>query len=334
MSDPKPNVSKMPEKKETPEKKDRIPLGTRRLVGYGYLVIFIFFAVFFLFLAEARKVNPGLDTPRWALLLAGILVLPLFLPAFKYVAPYIKSVKISELEVSFAQVEIAAYPLTALADQLRTAAAQVSAPEYETIIISLSSVIIDAIKAVQTTKDEILVVDLREGNVWIPPNLYLLTSLAADRTSVRQIAFVETHHEEEVFVGMCFPDDLREALAQKFPVLQEAAEKSNYQQLALDYPLGHTYFQVLKNLHPPIPPGVPRQEIWLTSSSLFALAGTYIHRQKIESKESLTEDDYRKILRSDYPYTAVVNDEKLESLINRDTVALLVARNQVAKSSA
>jgi len=102
MSDPKPTVSKMPEKKETPEKKDRIPLGTRRLVGYGYLVIFIFFAVFFLFLAEARKVNPGLDTPRWSLLLAGILVLPLFLPAFKYVAPYIKSVKISELEVSFA----------------------------------------------------------------------------------------------------------------------------------------------------------------------------------------------------------------------------------------
>ena len=85
-----------------PKKKDRIPLGTRRLVGYGYLVIFVFFAVFFLFLAEARKVNPGLDTPRWSLLLAGILVLPLFLPAFKYVAPYIKSVKISELEVSFA----------------------------------------------------------------------------------------------------------------------------------------------------------------------------------------------------------------------------------------
>src|SRR5258707_4528470 len=72
MSDSKPNVSKMPEKKEMPEKKSRIPLGPRRLVGYGYLVIFVFFAVFFLFLAEARKVNPGLDTPRWSLLLAGL----------------------------------------------------------------------------------------------------------------------------------------------------------------------------------------------------------------------------------------------------------------------
>jgi len=324
MSDPKSNVSK------TPEKKDRVPLDSLRLIGYGYLVVFVFFAVFFVFLAEARKVSPALDTPR----LAAILILPLFLPAVKYVAPYIKSVKISELEVSFAQVEIAAYPLTALADQLRTAAAQVSAPEFETMMISFSSVIIDAIKAVQASKDEILVVDLREGNAWIPPNLYLLTSLAADRTSVRQIAFVETRHEEGVFVGMCFPDNLRKALAQKFPVLQQAAETSNYQQLPLDYSLGNAYFQALQNLRPPIPPGVPPKEVWLTSSSLFELAGTYMQRQKIESKESLTEDDYRTILRSDYPYTAVVKDEELESLISRDRVALLVARNLVAKSSA
>src|ERR1700680_220504 len=89
MSDPKSKASK------TSEGKGRIPLGTRRLIGYGYLVVFVFFMLFFLFLAEARKVSPGLDTPRWSLLVAGILVLPLFLPAFKYVAPYIKSVKIS-----------------------------------------------------------------------------------------------------------------------------------------------------------------------------------------------------------------------------------------------
>ena len=280
MSDPKPNASK------TSGKKDRIPLGLLRLVGYGYLVVFLFFAMFFLFLAEAGRVNPGLGNPRWPLLMAGILVLPFFLPALKFVAPYIKSVKISELEVSFAQVEIAAYALTALADQLRTAAAQVSAPEYETMMISLSSVIIDAIKAVQISKDEILVVDLREGNAWIPPNLYFLTSLATDRTSVRQIAFVETRHEEGVFVGMCFPEDLRRALAQKFPVLQQAAEQPNYRYLPLEYSMGNAYFQALQNLRPPIPPGVPHQEVWLTSSSLFALAGTYMQRQKIESKES------------------------------------------------
>ena len=58
-----------------------------------------------------------------------------------------------------------------------------------------------------------------------------------------------------------------------------------------------------------------------------------IQRHRIESKETLTESDYRQILDSDYPYTAVVEDEELESLISRDKVALLVARKLVAKSS-
>jgi len=50
-------------------------------------------------------------------------------------------------------------------------------------------------------------------------------------------------------------------------------------------------------------------------------------RQKIECKESLAESDYKLILNSNYPYTAVVKDELLDSLISRDRVALLVARN-------
>ena len=177
-------------------------------------------------------------------------------------------------------------------------------------------------------------VDLGTGAAWIPPNLYFLALLAADRTSVRQIAFVETRHEAGAFVGMCFPEDLRKALAQKFPVLQEAAEKSNYQQFPLDYPLGTEYFQALQNLYGAAPVPTSPRESWLTSSSLFALVGQCIERHRIESKESLTESDYRQILDSDYPYTAVVEDEELESLISRDKVALLVARKLMAKSSA
>jgi hypothetical protein len=85
-------------------------------------------------------------------------------------------------------VEVVSTPLTALAEQLKTAAAQMNAPEYASMMTSYSSVIIETIKEVQKTKDEVLVVDLREGNAWIPPNLYFLASLATDRTAVRQIA--------------------------------------------------------------------------------------------------------------------------------------------------
>jgi hypothetical protein len=327
MSDAKSNAGKIS------GNNDRELFNMLRLIGYGYLVVLLFLTVFVILLAEAPRLNPSLGNPRWPLLIASILVLPLFLPALKYAAPYIRSVKVSDVEISFTQVEVVSPPLTALAEQLKLAAAQVSAPESASMMTSYSSVIIDTIKGVQSTKDEILVVDLREGNAWIPPNLYFLASLAAERTSVRQIAFVETRHVEEVFVGMCFPEDLKKALAQKFPVLQKAAEQSNYQQLPLDQSVGNAYFQALHDLYTTATPAASPRDSWLNSSKLFALAGPNIQRQKIESKGSLTEADYRQILRSDYPYTAVVQDEQLESLISRDKLALLVARGLAAKSA-
>jgi hypothetical protein len=298
------------------------------LIGYGYLVAFLFLAIFLVSLAKATKLSASLSSPRWPLLIAVILVLPLLLPAFKYVAPYIKTIKISDFEVSFMQAEVASYSLAALTGQLRTPTEQVSAPEFANMMaVSYSRFIIDTIKAVRLTKDEVLVVDLGTGTAWIPPNLYFLSLLVADRTSVRQIVFVETRHLEGVFVGMCFPGELQQALGQKLPVLQKAAEQSNSQQLPLDYVVGSAYFEALRDLYAKIAPSLSSRDSWLNSGTLFALAGSSIQRQKIESKESLTEADYRQILRSDYPYTAVVRDEHLESLISRDRVALLVARN-------
>ncbi len=127
MKDPKSNASPS-------EKKDLIPLGILRLIGYGYVVVFLFFAVFFIFLAEAGKLSPGLGNPRWPLLMAAILVLPLFLPAFKYIAPYIKSIKVSDFELSFVQAEVASYSLATLTSQLKDPTNHVSAPEYAQMI--------------------------------------------------------------------------------------------------------------------------------------------------------------------------------------------------------
>ena len=117
------------------------------------------------------------------------------------------------------------------------------------------------------------------------------------------------------------------------PLLKQAAEQSKYQELPLDYVIGTEYFQALQNLYSVSNAPASPQKSWLTSSALFALAGPCIYRQKIESKGSVTETDYRPIVGSDYPYTAVVKDEQLESLISRDKVALLVARGLVAKSA-
>ena len=302
------------------------------LIGYGYLVVAVFLTIFVLSLAKGTRLNATLGAPKWALLIAISIVLPLLLPAVKYVAPYVKSVKISDFELSFTQAEVGAFSLASLADKLRTAAEQVSAPEYASMMTSFSSVIVDAIRDVQSTKDEVLVVDLREGKAWIPPNLYFLTSLAADRTAVRQIAFVETRHVEGSFVGMCYPDELKEALETKFPDLQKAGEQSQYRELPLNL-AGTAYFKGLHDLYAASAPAISPRDTQLSGSNLFAITGSHIHRQKIEAKAVLSEEDYRRILCSDYPYTAVVNDEELQSLISRDKVAVLVARDLIGKSA-
>jgi hypothetical protein len=302
-----------------------------RLIAYGYAVVFVFLAVFILGATKAAGLSPVLGNPKWALFIAFVLIFPLLFPAFRYVAPYVKSIKVSDFEVTFAEVQVASFSLAELADQLKTAAEQVSAPEYASMMTSYSSVITNTIKAVQTTKDEILVVDLRDGKTWIPPNLYFLASLAWDRTSVRQIAFVETRHMEGVFVGMSSPEELRDQLASQLPLLKQAADQSNYQQLPLEQ-AGPQFFAALGSFYNAAGQNAPVREMWLTSSKLFSLAGLALHRDKVEWKESLSRDDLGQILLSTQPYTALVKDEQLVSLISQARLALVVAQELAARS--
>jgi hypothetical protein len=302
-----------------------------RLIAYGYAVVFIFLAIFIVGARDGAQLSPTLDSPKWALIVAFIFILPLLFPAIRYLAPYIKSIKFSDFEVTFTEIQVTSFSLAVLADQLKTAAEQASAPEYASMMTSYSSLIVDTLKAVQTTKDEILVVDFRDGKTWIPPNLYFLASLACDKTSVRQIAFVETRHVEEAFVGMSSPEELRDQLGAQLPLLKKAADQSNYRQVPLEQ-AGSSFFTALANLYKTAGQNAPVREMWLTSSRLFNLAGPVLHRDKIERKDSLSQDDLIQILQSTQPYTAVVKDEQLMYLISRGTLALLIARELAAKS--
>lgn len=303
-----------------------------RIIAYSYGVAFIFLGVFVLGLTKGVQLNTALGEPKWAVVVACILTLPLLLPAFRYLAPYVKSIKFSDFEITFPEVQVASFSLAALATQLKTAAEQVSAPEYASMMTSYSSVIVNTIKEVKNTKDEILVVDLRDGRTWIPPNLYFLAALASDRTSVKQLAFVETRHTENAFVGMCSPDALTEQLGAQLPILKQAAGQSNFQQLSLDQ-AGPPFFNSLAGLYQTTGENAPIREMWLTSSRLFNLTGTALHRNQIESKMSLSRDDFRQILQSIHPYTAVVEDEQLVSVISRSSLALVIARELAARAA-
>ena len=60
----------------TAGKRSRANFTMLPLIGYGYLVAFLFLAVFVASLAMATKISASLSSPRWALLIGVVLVRP------------------------------------------------------------------------------------------------------------------------------------------------------------------------------------------------------------------------------------------------------------------
>jgi hypothetical protein len=304
-----------------------------QMIGYGYAIVLPFLALFFISLRYLNNIHDGLGTPVWSLLVSGALVAPLLAPIIaKYVAPRIKSIKISEFEVTLSEATASNFSLKELSKQLNLDADQVTAPEYASRMTSYSAVIIDTIKRVRETKDEVLVVDLQTGNAWIPPNLHFLASLAARRTRVEIIAFVETRHEEGAYVGACTPEELKAALEKEFPVFQQAVSNFNLETASLDANMGGAYFSALQNLYVQTGETRPVREMWLTSAKIYAFARGVLQRQQIPYNDTLSAEDFRQILLSTNKYTAVVDDETLVSLVKRETVALFVAQSLARES--
>jgi hypothetical protein len=85
-----------------------------RLIAYGYAVAALFLAALITGVAKAAALHPTLGSPQWALIMAFVFILPLLLPAFGFLAPYVKSIKVSDFEVTFAEIQVTSFSLTSL----------------------------------------------------------------------------------------------------------------------------------------------------------------------------------------------------------------------------
>jgi len=298
-----------------------------RTIGLGYGVVALFLAVFLATQGLGARLHSGVGQPRWALMVAVLAIVPLFLPALiTYVLPHISSLKIPNLmEVSFAKAEAASYSLAELTSQLSGIAGDVTAPEYASMMTSYSSVIVNTILGVRATGDTVIVVDLGEGTKWIPPNLYILALLARHHTAVRLIAFTESRRSPDCFMGMCSPQGILDGLGARFPVFKQAGDKL----LGTDQPLGAitgTYFSDLAGHYQRSPEIKTVKEMWLNGPLLSRLLGAGLYSDQVEWTEPLPEGSVRFILQNPHPYVAAVKEEQIQFFIERDRFALLVAR--------
>lgn len=77
----------------------------------------------------------------------------------------------------------------------------------------------EVVQATIQAGQELLELNLRDGNYWWSTRLFLLAALAEDYSQVQQLVFVE-REAERIFVGMASPGDVRQALAKRWPTLE------------------------------------------------------------------------------------------------------------------
>jgi hypothetical protein len=198
--------------------------------------------------------------------------------------------------------------------------------EYAGRMTSLSSSIIDAIKAVQASKHEVLAVDF--ATLWLVPNLYFLSLMAAQKTRVRQIAFMDSRIEPDRFVCFSSPDAILIALETHFPSLREAATLAQFEQNRSDVgqAAGMNFFGSLQQVYNKTPAGATERAVRVTPESLLWLLGSEAHRETVQWASPPKEKQYKAVLESGSEFVAALEGNQLLFLVSRERVALAVAR--------
>jgi hypothetical protein len=303
-------------------------------IALGYIIVIILLGIFVIILVHGHRLHADLGQPTWAIAIAVILILPLFVPTLlRYLGPRIIGIKIgSILELSLQQMKESTYSTNDLETGLSRFKIEVlSVPEYENVMSDASIEIIKHIDIIRNNRYEVLVVDLKKGNAWVSPNLYFLALLLLRRTEIKQIAFIETVNGKDEFVGMCSPEEIIETFGIAYPEYKVAANSVCFTGLDMVASGIGEFFRKLRQQWEQNQIQDSHKE-WITSSLLNRLMKTSLHTDKIEYEEILSAENLKFIVLAENSYVAVVHGNELQLLINRDKVALKIAQDIMTRT--
>jgi len=198
----------------------------------------------------------------------------------------------------------------------------------------------------QEKTSELVEVNLREENFLWSTRLYLLAALAEDYTNIRQLVFLRhTAGRERCFIGMATPTATRRALAIRHPEL-EKAYRAAYR-YSLDDPSGQ-----IKTIAPEDEAEKVVQGLMMGSDAATILQtaggektlkqlveepllrqwlGRDLINQSVECKDGECDDKNLKplllyrIIECSSPFVALLQDQQLKGMVDRQKIAVLVA---------
>jgi hypothetical protein len=272
-------------------------------------------------LLVARALADGLDFlgVGWILVLVLIPLIPWLLPLLEEVAPRIRSFSLAGVQIELKDTQNA--PMT-----LPSAGNFVGLPN-DMSAFSTSTSITSLISALREQGGgPAAVIDLRNGDKWLYRNAYFLAYLLEADEQVRELVFTETRAGSDGFlVGTASPAGFRLKIAQAIPA---------YASATLSAPL--TAFESFTNALNTTAGTASALELeavhgYISSASLLQLTGAALSRASVEEAGgSLTEENIRTVLGFRDPYVPTTVDGQLTGLLDRDLVALSVARAVIA----
>jgi hypothetical protein len=325
-----------PEPTETPKSRWRDWRSRLSRYQLHLLAAYLVCAVTALIILRAQVDEVDFLGVGWIVTLAALPLLPWLFPRFvefvKIVLPYVQSFKVGAIQLDLRSAQ--RIPMS-----IATAGMQPSLPNDASALSSGTSIS----SLVKTLRDldrlggsPIGIIDLQDGHKWRLPNVYFLARLLELEPVVRELVFTEMRAGMDGYlVGSAAPGDVRQRIEQAVPMYASAAamlpprDVPTLADANLAQPVGEDFQKFLGFLGPN-----PGDEVfgYVTSRRLAEVAGPLSDAAVEGLSTSLSEEQLRTAVQSLHRFVPVTTAGRVTGIIDRDAVALAVARSALTQS--
>ena len=215
--------------------------------------------------------------------------------------------------------------------------------EHQSLDIdSLTALAEKITQAIARPEQELLELNLRDGNYWWSTRLFLAAALAEDYSQIRRLVFVELG-DERIFVGMASPGDVRRALANEWPTLELSYQKIRNNPPSVPSPSASEPSKIVVgwDMHQfELNNECMREDdlklrVKVDTASLNSWLGKMGMRLTTESAEwqGITRPYLVQYILTEFdsPYVALLRHRRLDRVVNRHDLALKVAMRALGR---
>ena len=287
-----------------------------RIAAAGYAVVAIFAAGIVL----ARAIGTSVTGATTVGMLAAAPVV------ISLVGDRITQIKAFSVEVSLQRVTV---PVA------RDIGAELSQAVEDTIAEAAGSAVTDLsspFTSLMAEHSKLLRINLRDDNYWWSTRIFLVAALAQDYTDVQALVFVRSA-DRQVFVGIASPGMVR---GLDTMTAYEAAYRSARAKAAAEalYP-GDEVNLILQawqySLQDALGQGEEQIKQIISSEDLRKCLGKKLDRGSVPDGP-LTERRQYRIISHDHRYVALTNHRRFKKVVDRDMLAVEVARAQLERT--